>query len=337
MAGIFSPKNVAKLLIAKSNISGSTLENYISTSTAGDGEVAIISANGEAPSEGTPFQVHLKETDAVDGINSTEIINPDDVLDVKVSEYKAEEAKTVTITVDTAEAGTTYRASIIKYDHIQSSENFRHIHGFYVTKTSSTDTVNDIASGLATSLQNSLKREGLLDKEFSVTVATDTVTISNIPQKVVVGKDQGSAIRFDVESAAKSNANATLSDGGDLGYTTVTVTAGGHPGANTGKQVLNLEYFLNGYETTDYSREVGFPNNFNVDYKANTGATYNSVIILHKKDRTYTNIERQPRELYVVFEKPTDDLAGNAETNNFLGQLRNVLGTSKVPADLAVV
>jgi len=115
------------------------------------------------------------------------------------------------------------------------------------------------------------------------------------------------------------------------------LTQGIKAGNGTGKQVALAEYSLMGYENADYGREMGFPNNFDTTLLASSTGTYNSVVIGFHKDRTGTVVERQFKELTVVFPFTVGTIASNSVTNDFLAKLRTVAPNAGVPANLAVV
>ena len=315
MAGTFSPKNVGKLLIAKGNRAGDTITEYRANAVAANLSAAVIGADGSATALGKKFKVYVKENDGVSGINFSDTIDPSAVDSIGAFKYIPETAKTIEVigfngaVVDNA----TYRVSIKKYDGIQSPENFRYVEGFAVTKPNTTMTNADVINEIVKNLTNTLKRENSLS-EFTITGTPTSIVISNKPQTYVRGKIQGLPVNFKVEVSVKVNSPADLSSGSNLGILSTVTTVAGSEGQGTGKQVANLEYFLKGYENADYGREVGFPANFNVDYLANVNSKYNAVNILFHKDRQATNVERQPKELTVVFDEAYTDAIAEVST-----------------------
>lgn len=335
MAGIYSPKNVGKLIFGGPEAAEVTSKTFRSAASAG--ELKILSADGTDVASGVNFKVFSKNADGT--LNVSDTIDPNKVVKVSVKEYEAEVPKEVTATFGGAvRDGATYRVSIRKYDHIQSPENFRHVHAFYVTSDTATadgETIANIIDELDANLQTALERENS-QSEFTISNTATTLVITAKNQTYVQGKKQGDQIQFDIESSVKPNAYDTLATPNFNGDITTAITQAPNPGSGTGKGVANLEYFLNGYETTDYGREVGYPANFDFSPNASSAGLYNSVQLAFYSEREYTNVERQHKELTVVFDTVDALPASNADTNAFLQQLRDA-GVSGVPADLAVV
>lgn len=334
MSSIVSPKNVGKLFIADALATETTNSTFVATGSVK--EVAVVKADGAAIAANLPFKVIYKKDTSLVGVDFSDTIDPKQIDYVKVGPYKAEQAQIVTVSgfTGTPIANATYRVSVRKYDGIQSPENFRMIHGFVVTPVNNTLTYTDILNQLAANLNSSLKRSGE-NKEIVVTVSGSTLVFTGQVQGFYLGKDAGDPVYFDIETSVKDNSPATLAAAGtSYNILTDTVTQGIIPGVGTGKQVAETEYSWKGYDNGDYGREAGFPNNFNVTYLANPAANYNTVIIGFHKDREGVNVERQFKELVVVF--PYTNIASNATTNAYLAKLRTVAPNAGVPADLAV-
>lgn len=332
MAGIFSPRNVGKLIFGGPLAAETTTNDF--RASADNGEVQVVSADGTAVALGKDIKILSKTDASVTGIDRSEKIEVGKVNSIKVAQYAAAVNKSVEISgfTGTVLANVTYRVSIRKYDHIQSPENFRHIHSFAVTGAN-VGTYADILTELKANFDAALMRENA-GSEFDVAIDTGagTMTITALDQPYVQGKEQGDQIQFDIEVSVRDNCPADLCTNGYNDVLTVTELAGNNPGQGTGKAVANLEYFLEGYENADYGREVGFPANFNFSPKVDLAGEYNTVIISYYSQRDYTNVERQHRELVVVFNEPGGAFA---DVNAFLAQLRVALGTDIVPADLA--
>jgi len=64
---------------------------------------------------------------------------------------------------------------------------------------------------------------------------------------------------------------------------------------------------------------------------------YNVIHVKYFDDRQSPTVEKQNKVLTILVDKVVDNLANNAETNSVLGDLRTILGTANVPADLSVV
>lgn len=328
MASIVSPKNVGKLIIADAVATETTNSTF--NATASVGEVAVVSANGAAVAANAPFKLVNKRDTSLTGVNISDTIDPRQIDYVKVADYVAEAPKIVEVDgfTGTPIANATYRVSIRKYDHIQSPENFRHVHGFVVTPVNNTMTYADIQAELVANLNASLKREDAL-KEIEASVSGTTIVLTGKVQSFVKGKDEGRPVNFDVEVSVKDNSPATLAEAGtSYDILTVATTQALSWGVGTGKQVALAEYSLKGYENADYGREMGFPNNFNVNYLADPAGEYKTLIIGFHKDREGTNVERQFKELTLV----STDLA---VINAVKASIATAAPGVSIPADLA--
>ncbi len=334
MASIISPKNVGKLIIADAVASETTNSTFVATASIG--ELAVIKADGAAAAANLPFKVITKKDASNVGVDASDTIDPKQIDYVKLGAYSAEVPKIVTVSGFSGNAinNATYRVSIKKFDGIQSPENFRHTHGFYVTPNTGTTTHATVLAGLVANLNASLTRADEL-KEVEASVSGTTLVVTGKVQSFYLGKDAGDPIQFEVEVSVKDNSPATLAAAGtSYNILTVATTQGIKPGVGTGKQVALAEYSLKGYENADYGREMGFPNNFNVTLLADKNANYNTVVVGFHKDRDSVNVERQFKELTVVM--PYTNLASNAAINDYLAQLRIVAPDADIPEDLAV-
>lgn len=337
MASIISPKNVGKLIIADAVASETTNSTFAATGSVG--ELVVVKSDGAAITANLPFKVLVKNNTLQAGVDASDTIDPKQIDYVTLGAYQAEVPKIVTVSGFTGNAivGATYRVSLRLFDAIQSPENFRFVHGFYVTPAVGVVTHATVLAELVKSLNASLKRSGEINFISTAVVGT-TLVVTAINQSFILGKDSGDATQFEVEVNVQDNSPASLAvSGSSYSILTTTTTQAPKPGVGTGKQVALAEYALKGYENADYGREMGYPNNFNVDYKANKTGTYNTVVIGFHKDREGVNVERQFKELTVVMPFTVGSIATNAAINEYLAKLRIVAPNVTIPANLVVV
>jgi len=319
---VFGTNQVEELIIGDAVASQTTVATFIAS--ASDKEIKVLSADGSAPAAGKDFQVFQK---TVDGYEYSQKIKADEVEKVVVKEYVAEVQKSVTATVDTASANTTYVLEAVIYGDI-SRENFDIVTGYYVT-SSIAPSVTEIRDGLIASLQSNLTNRG--DNELTIVAnGSDAIDIVGKPQSVIVGKKQGRQIDFTVKSKSFVEGALTQENTGDI---SVVVNNENNPGAGTGKYAVNLEWFLNGFKYDVY-RETAYPADFPTPQYASVGTNYNAIHIIHYNTRKSTIQENQRRVTTILVERA--DVAGNAVTNAVLADLTTVLGASNVPTDLAV-
>ena len=324
---VFGPNQREELIIGNAVAAESTVPTFIAS--ASDKEIAALGAKGAAVAAGEKFKL-LQKT--ATGYEFSDVIDPSKIKKVVLKEYSAEVLKSVTATVGSASANTTYalEVKILEDGGSLSVENFSNVTGYFVTGATA-PSIQAIRDGLIVSLQANLTKRG--GKEVTVgTSSTDAITIVGQSQAVVAGKITGRAIEFEV--TGRSFDNTALVAGENLGAITTVVNAVNNPGTGTGKYAVNLEWFCKGYDNEPY-REVSYPINFNTPYYADAAKNYNAIHITYFQDRISPTVEQQPRVLTILVERA--DLAGNAVTNALLADLRTPIGTANVPADLAVV
>jgi hypothetical protein len=329
---IFAPNQVEELIIGNAVASETTLATFIAS--ASDQEIKVLSADGSAPASGENFKVYQKTGGSSSkGLNYefSDIIKANKVEKVILKEYSAEVNKSVTATVGSASANTAYSINIRLYNDggSLSPENFTTIVGTYTTGASA-GTVQAIRDGLITSLNYNLTKRGA--GEFVVAAnSTNAIDITGAAQIAVPGKIVGRQIEFEVIGKSFTIGSPT---GVNTGAVTVVTTAENYPGNGTGKYAVNLEWFTKGYKY-DVSRQYGYPADFTerTPFYASAGSTYNAIHIKYKESRISPTVEEQPKVLTILVAKT--NLASNAVTNAVLADLRTILGSGNVPANLA--
>lgn len=336
---VFGPNQVEELIIGNAVASETTAATFIAS--ASDNEIKVLSADGTAPASGEDFKVLQKTsaTETPNGYEFSDTIPADKVEQVILKEYEAETLKSVRVEGfdGNVVANTTYAVEIRLFNDggSLSPENFSIVTGYYATGASVTGvTAAIIRNGIVASLNHNLNRRG--GNEFVITTPNTSETdilITGAPQVAVPGKITGRQIEFEV--TAKQFDDTALNQE-NLGLLTTTVESENSPGAGTGKYAVNLEWFTKGYKYEVY-RQTGYPADFTerTPFYADQSATYNAIHIKYKKSRISPTVEEQPRVLTILVVKT--NLASNANTNAVLADLRTILGSGNVPADLAVV
>lgn len=333
---VFSPNQVEEPIIGNAVASETTVADFIAS--ASDKEIKVLSADGSAPTLGKAFKLLQKTAgNSAKGLNYefSDVVKADKVDKVILAEYAPEIQKSVTVSGFTGNvvADTTYAVEVRLYNDggTLSPENFTTITGYYVTGASVVGITDQIVQdGVIASLNANLTKRGASE----VTVATvdaDSFTIVGQAQEVVPGKIIGKQIEFDVTAKQFLNTSMTHEN---LGLLSATVTAQNYPGAGTGKYAVNLEWFAKGYKYEVY-RQTGYPADFNTPYYASTAGVYNVIHLKYYDDRQSPTVEKQNKVMTILVDKVTDTLANNAATNAVLADLRTILGTAAVPADLA--
>lgn len=334
---MFGPNQVGELIIGNSAPASADVQAFITS--AADKSIRVFSENGTAAAANVPFKVLQKTAgDSAKGLNYefSDVVDPKNVEKVTLSTYLAETQKSVTATVGTATANTTYEIEVRLYNDggSLSPENFAVIQGYYVTGTSA-ETSTAIRDGLLSSLQKNLVRRGNYELVVA-TSSTNAITITGKFQNVVPGKIIGKQIEFDVQGKSFTNVYDTTQPTYNGGLVTVATTATNNPGWGTAKFAINYEWFVKGYKYEVY-RQTGYPADFNTPYYASAAGVYNTIQLKYYSERTDTSVERQYKSLTILVDKVTDTLANNAATNTVLTSIRTAInGNAIVPANLAV-
>lgn len=331
---VFGPNQVEEVIIGNAVAAETTFATF--KSSASDKEIKILSADGSAPASGEAFRVYQKtDGDSSKGLDFefSDVVKPENVEKVVLATYEAETQKSVTATVGSASADTTYIVEVRIYNDggSLSPENFAVVSGYYVTGASA-PTVTAIRDGLKESLQANLTLRG--DSELVLSDnGADGIDIVGKAQVAVPGKIVGRQIEFDVYGKAFDN-TALIDE--NTGAISITVNNENDPGKGTGKYAVNLEWFTKGYKYEAY-RQTGYPADFDTPYYASKDGVYNVIHIKYFSERQSPGVERQKKVLTILVDKGTDTNANNAETNKVLDDLQLILGASNVPADLPVV
>lgn len=321
---VFGPNQVEELIVLNStNVTGSVVKHY---------DVTV-----PVDTEGEKFKFFQDEGDNLIS-QFSDVIEPSKVDKVILKEYSPEVQKEVTVstfTDATIVANATYilEVRILEDGGSLSSENFAIVSGYY--QSGDSDTAQTVAEALVSSINANLARRG--GSELTVAAvaagADYSITITGQPQSVVQGKIVGRPIRFEVNSKIFNTADPISENVNNL---TVATTTRGFSGTGTGKYAVNLEWFTKGYKYPHY-RQTGYPADFTerIPFFTSADKTYNVIHVKAYSSRQSPTVEKQQKVFTILVEKT--DLASNGDTNTVLGELRTVLGTAAVPANLAVV
>jgi len=160
------------------------------------------------------------------------------------------------VTIPSATAGAYYQATLTVYPIGVGGAVI--LHGNYTAKTG--DTAVDIATGLATSLQNALDRMGYEDVEVNNT--SDVLSAaSNFPE-YIVGRKNWRPARFKLQLTSPEDVAANAA-----------VTTAYSEGIGHGPAILENEMFAKGY--SERFREAGWPNSYGLsDLVADASKNY---------------------------------------------------------------
>ena len=331
---VFSPNQVGELIVGNAVASETTASAFISS--ASDKEIKVLSKDGSAPASGAPFYVLQKTSGkASKNLNYefTDVVNANKVESVTLAAYSPAVAKVVTVSGFTVapRVNTTYEVlvRILEDGGSLSVENFRILNGFYVTGDDVTGVTNDIIiDGIISNLQKSQEKEG--SDSFTFVKSGTSIVVTEVLKDSDPARDIADPVVFEVQAYIKSNnpnpATGAISVYSDL---TSTVTTAGNVGVGTGKGIANYEWFTKGYKYEVY-RDTGYPANFNTPYYAQDQTkTYNVINISYFSENNVVGVEKQYKQLTIAV-----DATSVAATNAVLADLRTVISSTAIPADL---
>jgi hypothetical protein len=312
---MYGPNQVGDIIIGSGVATQTTAQTFIASAL--DKEVGIFQDNGAAIAANKSFKFLQKTSgDAVKGLNYefSDVINPKYLNRITVSNFAAEIQKQVTVAGFTGNvlANTTYEVEVKVYNDggTLSPENFATVQGFYVTGSSvSAETATTIRDGVLKSLTSNFKRRGDFEVVLAA-VAGPGITVTGKLQKAVPGKIEGRQIEFDVIAKVYQNVQDLTQPQQNLGLLTTTVNATNFPGAGTGKQAVNYEWFVKGGKYEVY-RTTGYPADFATPYYADASKTYNVIDLVYYAPRLETSVERQYKTLRILAD--TTGLTGKTE------------------------
>jgi len=201
--------------------------------------------------------------------------------------YSAPTLRTVTVTVPTNTVGQVYQLRLMMRLVGMEGEYFKHGNYMCVTGNSTTD----IATGLTTSINAALLREGKEDY-FTITSSSAIITIVSTLQPYVKGKKLGDQVQFE------ASLSLPYIDG-----VAGTQTQAGSMGVGHGPHIAEQEMFAQG--DSDAFRFDGWPNSFdwNALETSSTG-TYDVVaisqdnLVQSQMDQVYA-----PQEYLICFDQ----------------------------------
>jgi len=323
---VFGGNQVGKIISGDAYGASADLVDFITNGT--DGEVQVFSGDGSALTEG-PFKILQRTDSAVGGVEYTEVINPKEIESISAKAYQAPVQRRLKVTgfTGTIRANATYEVFIRLYnDGSLSPENFRMIPAFFVTPDDVSGlTFADILNEMRDGIVKSLARDPEMLFNITVDTAAGEFIVEGLNVSFVLGRKDGRPVEFDLQATVRSNGDSSNVTGNFYQDLTVETEEPGHRGNGTGNQIANLEWFLKGNEYSRY-RDVAYPSNFITPYIIDPAGTYHVVNISYFRERTYTNVERQHRYAYIVF-----DAADVVATNALIADLEVATGLTIAP------
>ncbi|AGO48977.1 Putative structural protein [Cellulophaga phage phi14:2] len=328
----FGPQNSGDLLVGSTY--GTSANALAFITSANDKAIQVFSGDDTALAVNKPFKLLQKASSAKAGFEFSEIIDPKSINYVKFDSYSAPVQRVLRVEgfTGTPRANVTYEVFIRLYNDggTLSVENFRMIPAFYTTPSDVTGlTFATILTSLKSDLDKTLAKEGSSLFTTSIDTTNGYFIVQGNNKSFVLGKKDGKPVEFELQAAVRDNGSATTLSGARYSDLTVATATAGSSGVGTGVQAANLEWFYKGYKYSRY-REVDSVNGFPGIYQVDSSKTYHVGVISYYKERSYTNVEKQHRLLYILIDAADQDGAGAGTSftavNALIADLETVTG-----------
>ena len=304
----FSPRNVSQLLVVDTVTAD--LAAYKAAKAAGTVGAYLLQPKpnvGATSGELTNIGAQIIAVTATGGDAVSELVKTADIDSISEGVLVAGENKVVTATYPTPAsfALKTFYLTINVSDHIGSPLNERFINAYvacdadgnFIKSDGSVvaGTINDVVAELEVLMAATLVKEG---DNFSVSSATNVITITQGPAQHIVGVKDGIAQPFVLTGGYKEDTTV----GGTFISVPAAIAITREAKIDDLVQLKNIEWFNSGYSKDPY-RETGYPASFPVakNLEAAGIAIGDAIVIIQfHKDRDATNVERQHRQLILV-------------------------------------
>ncbi len=304
----FSPRNVSQLLVA--DTTSVDLAAYKAAKAAGTVGAFLLQAKPLAGSgSGDPVNIgaQLIAVTATGGDAVSELVKTADIDSITEGVLEAGALKIVTATYPTPAsfALKTFNVTITVNDHIGSPLNERFINAYVACDVDGNfidssgalvaGSTNAIVAELDALLASTLIKN---NDPFTVSSATNVLTISQLSAQQVVGVKDGIADPFVVTGGYKEDTTV----GGTFVSVPAAIAITQESKIDDLVQLKNIEWFNSGYSKDPY-RETGYPASFPVakNLEAAGIAIGDAIVVINfHKDRDATNVERQHRQLIIV-------------------------------------
>lgn len=315
-----SQNTVNEIILGTAVASESTLDAFKTSASAG--EVGVFTQDGTAVAAGKDF-VFAQKT--ADGLFVSDVIKADSVKPYTISADAPEQAQVVTVTPpSTITAGSDYILNIHIFEHGSLSVEDTMIK-FATFRPGAGATAEDVVDGLIASLKRNFSREpGATATEnplFTFTKSgsggSATLLITQKLQPYIRGKKFGRVNPFSVFTKFSPDEDDKI----------LEPTTPYKPGKGTGKQIAAMEYDLRKNRGDEYG-DQGWPYTFPVITRADEGAGYNTLTLIHSSGHEGFNPVNMRKQVVVAITEALsagiDDLIG--KVNTLTGQSVSALG-----------
>ena len=276
----FSTNSVRQLYVANTS-SGGAAGQYAGAKKTVDNELYLKFINANANTVITP------------------LIPISKIKSISSKAYAAKTLRSDKIAINTAVVGQTYNIRIVfrNWGSGSSENQYFKYTGTYKCKTG--DTTSTIAAALKALADVNFAREAVTLLTFSV--STNELTITEVAQPFVKGKQQGRPLDYYFQFTPIKNADGTE----NVTWGTVTSVSKGYAGQGTGNLAADMEYFYLG-ERGDKYRNVGYPYTFDTTYLVDPSKKYDTIDITYSSvDSGAVGVDNDLRVLTILCENST--------------------------------
>lgn len=300
---VFSTNSVRQLFVANTS-SGGAAGQYVSANKTVDNELYLKFINANTQTVATP------------------LIPISKIKSVSSKAYAAKVLRSDKIVIDSAVVGQIYNIRIVfrNWGSGSAENQYFKYTGAYKCKTG--DTTSTIAAALKALADVNFAREAVPLLTFSV--STNELTITEVAQPFVKGKQQGRPLNYYFQFVPITNASGDE----DFAWGTVTSLAKGYAGQGTANLAADQEYFYLG-ERGDKYRNVGYPYTFDTNYIVDTTKLYDTIDITYSSlDSGAVGVENDLRVLTILCANGTS----SAIAKKIATDVNTLTGVTTIPA-----
>lgn len=228
--------------------------------------------------DNTKNSIFIKYVNALGQIVKSDYINVNKIRSIKVSAYVPYQSRVdkLTLTTDDIVAGQNYSIRILFREWGSGSVENQYVKYVGSVKAGESTTPNQLLTSLKALADANFSG---VQKELEFTVNGDSMYISSVPQKWILGKMQGRMLNYDIQCVAIEKDGAPFvwlrSEGADANL--VTENAGSY-GNGTYQDAADQEYFYHGFVGDTY-RNTGWPYTWDTKYLVNPSMVYDAIDI----------------------------------------------------------
>lgn len=271
----FSSNSVRHLFVANTSTGGAAGQ-YVSAAKTVDNELYLKFINANTQTVATP------------------LIPISKIKSVSSKAYAAKRLRSDTITINTAVVGQTYNIRFVFRNWGSGSAENQYFKYSGTYKAVTGDTPTTIATALTALAVTNFAREAT--PLLTITSAGAVITITEIAQPFVKGKQQGRPLNYYFQFVPIIDSTGAE----NVTWGTVASISKGYAGQGTANLAADQEYFYLG-ERGDKYRNVGYPYTFDTTYLVDSSKLYDTIDITYSSsDSGAVGVESDLRVLTIL-------------------------------------